>query len=293
VARTVEHKPAQGEMLKPAELIELRGTGPLTLQDRRVFNLLIENAWGPDIANPSKVFTIATADLRVGGETPARLADTVERLMRVIVKTQDADGGETRLQLLSTNTIKTTANAGTLSYSFPPRLAELVKDSTIFAKLDLEVMRSFSSKYAFALYESVSRRVRLRYKFTEEMTLEGMRDLLGVEAGKLSPFKNLWRKAIEPALTEVNAITPYLVTIVPRKEGRKVVGFVWSWSVKDVDGMKQAYTELQRPKVGRKERLEGTVEVSVSDTDLTQGPSHRNLEEPAPRDGEEPLWNTP
>jgi plasmid replication initiation protein len=255
-------------MLKPAELIELRGTGPLTLQDRRVFNLLIENAWGPDIANPSKVFTIATADLRVGGETPARLADTVERLMRVIVKTQDADGGETRLQLLSTNTIKTTANAGTLSYSFPPRLAELVKDSTIFAKLDLEVMRSFSSKYAFALYESVARRVRLRYKFTEEMTLEEMRDLLGVEAGKLAPFKNLWRKAIEPALTEVNAITPYLVTIMPRKEGRKVVGFVWSWAIKDVDGMKQAYTELHRPKVGRKERLQGTADAPVIEQEL-------------------------
>ena len=268
MARTVDHIPGPGEMLKPAELIELRGIGPLTLQDRRVFNLLIENAWGPHLADPNKIFTIATADLRVGGETPARLADTVERLMRVIVKTHDPDGGETRLPLLSTNTIRTTANSGTLTYSFPPRLAELVKESTIFAKLDLEVMRSFSSKYAFALYENVSRRVRLRYKFTEELTIAGMREMLGVETGKLSPFKNLWRKAIEPALIEVNSITPYQVTITARKEGRKVVGFIWGWGIKDEDGMKQAYTELQRPKVGRKERLEGTSEQPLIEESL-------------------------
>lgn len=260
MAKTVNYKPTQGEMIKPAELIELKGTGPLTLQDRRIFNLLVENAWGPHITDPSKVFTIATADLKTADERTSRLEDTVERLMRVIVRTQDPDGGETRLQLLSTNTIKTTANSGTLSYSFPPRLAELVKESTIFAKLDLEVMRSFSSKYAFALYENVSRRVRLRYKFTERVSLEAMREILGVEEDKLNLYKNFWRKAVVPALVEVNAITPYQVTILPHKEGRKVTGFDWAWAVKDVEGMKQSYAEMQRPKVGRRERLEGTTE---------------------------------
>lgn len=252
--------------MKPAELIELRGTGPLTLQDRRVFNLLIENAWGPSIADPSKVFTIATADLKMGEESTSRLVETVERLMRVIVKTRDPDGGETRLQLLSTNTIRTTANSGTLTYSFPPRLAELLKGSTIFAKLDLEVMRCFSSKYAFALYEALSRRVRLKYVFTEDLTVDQLRELLGVETGKLSLFKNLWRKAVEPALLEVNAITPYRVVIEPRKIGRKVVGFVLGWGMKDEEGMREAYSELQRPKVGRSERLHGTSEQLVTNT---------------------------
>jgi len=30
------------------------------------------------------------------------------------------------------------------------------------------------------------------------------------------------------------------------------------WSIKDVAGMEQAYAELQRLKLGRKERLDGT-----------------------------------
>jgi hypothetical protein len=263
VIKTVEQKPAPGEMLKPAELIELRGTGPLTLQDRRVFNLLLENAWGAGIASPEKEFTISTAQLKPPGDTTTRVADTVERLMRTIVRTRDADGGETRLQLLSTNTIRTTANGGTLSYSFPRRLAELLADSSIFAKLDLQVMRSFSSKYAFSLYEQIARRAKLRWKFTEELDIDGMRELLGVEAGKLEPFKNLQRKAVDPAVSEVNAIAPYQVTIAPKKSGRKVTGFVMSWAVKDTDGMKEAFSELQRPRIGRKERLEGTAELPL------------------------------
>ena len=257
-----------GEMLKPSELIELRGTGPLTLQDRRIFNLLIENAWGPRIAEPGRTFTIETTALKGEDESNTRLVETVERLMRTIVKTRDAHGNETRLQLLSTNTLKTTVNRGTFEYSFPPRLAELLKDSTIFAKLDLEVMRSFSSKYAFALYEAVSRRVRLRHVFTEDLSLDDLRELLGVEGGKLLPFKNLHRKAIEPAVVEVNAISPYSVTILPRKDGRKVVGFVMGWSMKDQAGMKEAYSELHRPRVGRKERLSGTAETPVDASDV-------------------------
>ena len=168
-----------------------------------------------------------------------------------------------RFQLLGANTIRTTTNAGTLTYSFWPQLATLVRDSSIFAKLDHAVMRSFSSKYAFALYEAVARRARLRHVFRENFTIEGIRDLLGVETGKLVPYKNLKTKAIEPAVVEVNALTPYQVALEPRMEGRKVVGFIMGWGVKDETGMRDAYAEIQRPRVGRKERLNKAAEAHV------------------------------
>ena len=200
--------PSDGEMLKPAELIELRGIGPLTLYDRQVFNLLIEAAWGPGMADPGRKFTISTALLKPPTEpTTRRLVESVERLMQTLVLARQADGAELRMQLLGPNTIKRTANGGTLTYSFPVELAELVRDSSIFAKLDHAVMQSFNSKYAFALYEAVARRVRLRHIFREEFTIEGIRDLLGVEDSKLVPFKNLNKFAIQPAVAEVNKIT--------------------------------------------------------------------------------------
>lgn len=252
MAKSLTITPSDGEMLKPAELIELRGIGPLTLYDRQVFNRLIEAAWGPEMADPGRKFTISTALLTHPTEpTTRRLVESVERLMRTIVVARQADGSELRMQLLGVNKLLTTANGGKLTYSFPPELVELVRDSSIFAKLDHAVMRSFSSKYAFALYEAVARRIRLRHVFREEFTVEGIRNLLGVEDGKLGPFKNLNKFAIHPAVAEVNAITPYSVRIEPKKQGRKVVGFVMGWGRKDEVEMQKAYAHLKRPRITR------------------------------------------
>ena len=257
--------PLPGEMLKPKELIELRNTGALTLQDRRVFNKLIENAWGKNLGRAGHWFEIRTAELRDATDRNKRLGDSIERLMQTIcVVVDEANEVETRTPLLSSNKLETNANDGTFRYKLTEELAELLKDSTIFAKLDLEVMRSFRSKYAFSLYEAISRRVRMK-RFTENLTIDEIRQLLGVEEGKLPLYRNLNLRAIQPALEEVNAITPYQVTILPQKKGRKVVSFIMGWSVKDTDGMQKAYKELQRPHVGRKARTSGEGDTVVVD----------------------------
>jgi plasmid replication initiation protein len=163
-------------------------------------------------------------------------------------------------QLLGAAEVDTTANNGVVRYTFPAFLADLLKDSTIFAKLDLEVMRSFRSKYAFSLYEAVARRVRMK-RFTESLTIEELRDILGVEDGKLPLYRNLNLRAIQPAVTEVNAITPYTVSIVPKKQGRKVVSFIMGWEVKTEEQLQAAYTEMNRHSVGRKARATDSVDV--------------------------------
>jgi hypothetical protein len=259
--RTIDLKPTQGEMLKPSELIELKGTGKLTLEDRRLFNLLIENAWGPKLADPGAWFEVSTTDLKTDGESNVRLRSSIERLMTTLVRVQLPEGGERRLQLLSTNELVTTSNRGVFRYTFPPKMAELLKDSTIFAKLDLEVMRGFSSKYAFSLYEAISRRLRQRYVFTEELSISELRELLGVEPNKLTAYKSLKARAIDPAVEEVNAIAPFDVTLQPRVSGRKVISYILGWNIKTEGRLRDAYKELHYSRVGRKERLTGASEV--------------------------------
>jgi len=264
VKNTLNLTPNPGEMLKPAELIDLKRSGPLTLQDRRVFNALVQHAWGPKLGQAGVWFEIDTAELRSSTDRNARLSETLERLMQTIVVVVDKGAQEElRTPLLSTNKLRTTANRGRLQYKFTEELAALLRDSTIFAKLDLAVMKSFSSKYAFALYEVVSRRIRQQHKFLEELTIEQLRDLLGVEDGKLVDYKNLNNRAIEPAIEEVNSLAPFTVSLAAKKKGKKVVGFVMSWAVKTEAGMKEAYAELHRPRVGRKARLTGTSETPI------------------------------
>ena len=263
--RTLDLTPQPGEMLKPKELLELRGTGALTLQDRRVFNTLVHHAWGPNLAKSGHWFEIPTANLRADTDRNKRLQDTIERLMHTTVVVAEADGEENhiwehRTQLLSSNSLAVGPNAGLFRYKFTDELVALLKDSTIFAKLDLEVMRSFRSKYAFSLYEAIARRIRMK-RFTENLTIDELRDILGVEEGKLPLYRNLNLRAIQPAVTEVNTITPYTVSIVPQKQGRKVVSFIMGWETKTEEQLQAAYAEMNRHSVGRKARAEDGVDI--------------------------------
>jgi hypothetical protein len=59
----------------------------------------------------------------------------------------------------------------------------------------------------------------------------------------------------------VSALSDFDVTIEPVKSGRKVTGVRLSWNRKDPEGVHLVWNELQRPKVGRKVRMAGTVEM--------------------------------
>ncbi|OSP53700.1 hypothetical protein BV911_16445 [Pseudoruegeria sp. SK021] len=94
----------------------------------------------------------------------------------------------------------------------------------------------------------------------ERFGLDDFRELLGVDKGRLTTYGNLNQYAIKPALLEVNALSDFTVSIVPEQTGRRVTGFVIGWGAKDIEGKRAAYAELQRPRVGRKARITGTVE---------------------------------
>lgn len=261
IKRTLDIRPNLGEMVKPAELVEIKGASRLTLADRKLFNHLLRNAFGPDLAESNRRFEISTAELRDTHGGIERVVQSIEALMTTVVSIERPDGSTDRVQLLGWNNLSDPKrDRGVLKYAIPPELADMLRDSTVFAKLELEVLRSFTSKYALALYENVARRVRLQHVFTARFDLDAFRDLLGVEQGKLETFGNLNQYAIKPALLEVNALAEFTVTVVPIKLGRRVTGVLMGWGIKDIEGRKAVFAELNRPRVGRKARITGTVE---------------------------------
>ncbi|MCB5411964.1 replication initiation protein [Pseudogemmobacter faecipullorum] len=259
--RTLDVKPNPGEMVKPSELIDVKGATGLTLQDRRIYNILLDNAFGPDLAVEGRRFEIDLADLRDSHDSNDRLIASIEALMKTIVTVARPDGSQDRVQLLGWNNLSDPYRRhGTLKYSIQPELAALLRDSSVFAKLQLQVMRHFTSKYALALYEAISRRVRMQ-KMVETVSLEDFRDMLGVEPGKLEGYGNLNKFAITPALLEVNALAEFSVSVTPQKLGKRVASVVIGWGMKDIEGRKAAWAELHRPRVGRKARITGTAEI--------------------------------
>jgi hypothetical protein len=258
--RTLEAKPTDKSIIKPGELVDLVEMTPLTLADRRIYNQLIAHAW--DKIDQGVEHVIPKRLLRGNHNVNDRVGDSIERLMAAIVKVRvvrDSAPAIERVQLLGSNTEHETPD-GLLRYEFPAKLRKIIRESTIFARLRIEVMFALSSKYALALYEMVQKRGNLTAVNHEEFALREFRELLGIPRGKLPLWGNLNQKAIVPAVKEVSALSDFGVIIKPVKLGRKVTGVRLSWSRKDPEGVHLVWNELQRPKVGRKARMEGTVE---------------------------------
>ena len=262
--RTIELTPVPGEMLKPAELIDIDGATGLTLAARRLYNQLIGHAFGPDMGKEGQEWTIRVSDLRGAHKGNERLEDSILALMKTIVTVRLPNGATRRVALLGGNDMGDPDRAhGTLTYSFDKRLVPLLRESSVFGKLELAVMHGFTTKYGLALYEALARRVRLKSKFFEDFELAALRELLGVPPDKLGTFSNLKLRAITPAVDEINAISSFGCQIEPLKTGRKVTHVRVYWWRKDIDGLKEAYAELQRPKVGRRARIAGEIDEIV------------------------------
>jgi hypothetical protein len=253
--------------VKPGELVDMRAGADLSLQDRRIFNLLIENAWSE--ISEDKPHRIAVSLLRgPRHESGDRVADSVSALMTTLVEVPAILEGEPALfktHLLgdTTQVIAENSPKAVLVYEFPKGLRRIIKDSRYWGRIKAYVMFSFSSKYALALYEAVCLRANLRVN-EQEFSVEEFRALLGVDKTAYAMFPQFKQKVLTPAMTEVNALSDFTVEIEPIREGGmlrgKLVGFRLIWNKKTAEEWRGVMDELLRSKVGRKARITGMVE---------------------------------
>jgi Initiator Replication protein len=259
--KTLDARPDTISMIKPGEMIDVIEMSPLTLSDRRIYNMLIENAW--ERIDQPVTHTIEMRAIRGTRDANDRVGESVERLMSSIARLEIEINGRRcirRVQLLG-DTDEDKDDEGLLYYRFPPGLRAIIRKSRIFARLRKDVIFALSSKYALALYELCEKRVNLGWIWQEEFTVERFRQLLGVDPDKLKAFKNLNQKAIQPAVAEVNFLSDFGCSVEPVLAGRKVIKVRLSWWKKNIDELKTAYRELQSAKVGRRSRIKGTVEM--------------------------------
>lgn len=256
--------------MKPGELVEVRAGAKLSLHDRRIFNLLIENAWSE--IGENKTHRIAIGKLRgplhKGGEM---VADSVTALMTSLVEVPTTLNGMPAImamQLLgpTTRTIDEASPNALLEYEFPEKLRNIIKESRYWGRIKSHVMFAFSSKYALALYEAACLRANLRV-CEQAFSVDDFRALLGVEPGKYELFKNLKLRVLDPAVAEVNALSDFNVEVDPLRDGGmvrgKLTGFRLWWEKKSQEEWRAVLDELNRPKVGRRARIRGKVEAVI------------------------------
>jgi len=265
--KTKDISPRSGEIVKPHELIGVAGQESWTLTERRAWNLLLVNAWGEDLDRAGAIFSIELRELRGLHDSNDRIRPSLRRFQQTLVDARLANGKTRTVQLLgATDMDAEDREDGILVYDFHPKLIELLRDSELYARMQMKVIASFNSKYALSLYEVVSARINLR-KSSEVIDIDTLRQWLGIEIGKLKTWSNIKKFALQPALNEVNGLSPFSVEAEPIKRGRKVVEVRLSWAKKEPFSPSEqaAAREVNRAKFGRKARLSGTAEKVVPD----------------------------
>jgi hypothetical protein len=254
-----------GSMVKPAELVDVVELTPLTLVDRRTYNMLLAFAW--DRIDEDVERAIPKAVLRGTHESNDRLVDTIRRLRAAQVEVRIYRDGRPYIRSISLlGRVDRPEDdgddeTGAIYYKFDADMRDIIRESSIFARLQTEVMFCFSSKYALALWEMIQKRGNLKHKNTDEFTPDELRKMLGVPRGKLKEFSHFRQKVLIPAVDEVNALSPFMTQIDAIRHGRKVVKLRLIWFAKDEQGLKASYCEIQRHKAGRKARIGGLAEV--------------------------------
>jgi hypothetical protein len=273
MSQTVLQKTNHDGFPKAGELIEITGAYALEASDRAILNLLYQHAHDSgrltdvDAEWELPISALRPSRLHKGNE---RVRDSLDRLMRVVVRVPlpDAKTGEPRILL--TNLFEffdLSADedwpGATVRFGVPKKLRPVLVRSNRWGRIKAEVVCAMTSKYAMALYELVQLRAGLD-RCVEHFSLERFRDLLGVPPGKLTRGPDFERRVIEPAVLEVNGLSDIGVKVaLTRAHSRAPInGVTLAWWRKEGDEFRAAYAERSRSKLGRMARLRGQVETA-------------------------------
>ena len=211
----------RGDVKKNVAAIHV--SGKLTLLQRKLSNVLLLNAYDTLVHRSTHAIDARTLCTMIGYNSNDM--ETLKQSLRGLVETSAEwdmldENGEQEWgvsSLLSYAKLK----GGVCEYAYSPALAQKLHDPKVFALINLNIQRRFTSGHALALYENCYRFVRTGS--TGWWPLELFRRLMGVnDSAYYETFKHLNAKVIKPAVAEVNKTSNIILTPETRKMGRTV-----------------------------------------------------------------------
>lgn len=198
-------------------------SGKLTLLQRKLSNVLLLNAY--DTLTTAREHTIDARTLAMMVGYNSNDFDTLRGSLKTLAETVaewdmlDEQGHQEWgvSALLSFAKLKN----GICEYAYSPALAQKLHDPKIYALINVNIQRNFSSGHGLALYENCYRFVRTGS--TGWWSLDIFRKLMGVDGSDYyQSYKHLNAKIIKPAVAEVNKSSDILIEPEIRKKGRSV-----------------------------------------------------------------------
>jgi hypothetical protein len=251
------------------EMIFRRGQKTLSLRAQKIWHLLVKKAGvrlGDDCIHRMPISELYQSGL--GHMTQAARVEAMRELQTTLVEVvTKREGTKPRVESsgLLVYVAREVDEGGAIEWEFGRVLRSVFANSDHWAILSKRAVMAFESRYSLRLYEMIALRSGLDHKTVETFDLETLRDRLGVPVAKLERWQDFKRKAIEPAVAEINHLAGFHVSYEPIKRGRAVAAVKLSWGEKSSPERKAAKRELDGSKVGRKARRAGTAETVVAE----------------------------
>jgi hypothetical protein len=208
----------------PLPVVMVRVDGPFTALDRKLWLLLLHNAWD-ELDTDQTYHEISVSELlrlfrRFGrtdlgtrgkiklGKTEedteaAALWDSVRRLVKTTVEWEDDDYQGISALVSEALMNKRYRESGKIYYAFGKGLSQQILAPRAFARLRCHVVLALRSKYAVTLYEILEAYVNRREN-TLMVSIEDFRSWLKVPEDAYRDWKDLKRNVVLPAVNELN-----------------------------------------------------------------------------------------
>jgi hypothetical protein len=208
----------------PLPVVMVRVDGPFTALDRKLWLLMLHNAWD-DLDSDKPYHEISVAELlrlfRQFGRTDlgtrgkikmgkneedteaAALWDSVRRLVKTTVEWEDEDYQGISALVSEALMSKRYRDTGKIYYAFGKGLSKQILAPRAFARLRCHVVLALRSKYAVTLYEILEAYVNRR-ESALTVAIDEFRSWLKVPEEAYSDWKDLKRNVVLPAVDEIN-----------------------------------------------------------------------------------------
>ncbi|ESQ10097.1 MAG: hypothetical protein N838_19290 [Thiohalocapsa sp. PB-PSB1] len=225
-ARDIPRDRLTGALRRPSvkkNVAAIHVSGKLTLLQRKLSNVLLLNAYDDLITRAFHRIDARTLMLMIGynSNDTATLKAALKGLAETTAEWDMLDEKGRQEWGVSSLLSYAKLKEGVCEYAYSPALAEKLHDPKVFALINLNIQRRFTSGHGLSLYENCYRFVRTGS--TGWWELELFRRLMGVDGSSYyETFKHLNAKIIKPSVEEVNRTSNIMVTPEFRKCGRNV-----------------------------------------------------------------------
>jgi len=174
---------------------------------RKCYNYMLKIAKNEFKKNKeARVFTISANELMlffgIGNENHTYLRNELEVLNRTQIK-YNILGKNRRSKESGVFTLISEFKylSGTIKFSFPPSIEQMILNPKMFGKINLVVIKSLRSKYSIALYELAEDYINVQIP---KMSIVKFKELMGVEEHQYYKFSTLRKYVIDMAVDEIN-----------------------------------------------------------------------------------------